>query len=1081
MKRLNKTIVMFLSVVMLCSVFVPDLTVRAEESVGTSASGERLDDTDETQVDNVQQDESDEAQQEETEVEQSETDVPTTTAGLLNYIGVDQPYLTTPSTQKIVVSYGDGTESVSEAKIVYQKADGTMMEDSMSSRQEELFLFEHSFTSDNKGVYTLLQFVYVENGEEHLINLADIGIEAKFGVNEQYPGYGSDAQGTEEFSQEDVDVSVVSLEADEVESADTDIEEAIDNTEEVVEGAVPQVASLARSVDDSRATKDNVVVVLDPGHGGSDSGAVGFGLQEKDLTLKIATYCKEALGEYSGVIVYMTREDDRYLGNKPGDAASDISNRVNKAKDWGADLLVSIHVNSGGGKGVEVWYPNNNYKPTVGQEGKDAAQQILDELIKLGLNNRGIKIKNTVHDKYDDGSLQDYYGIIRRSKLAGFPGIIVEHAFIDNASDAELLKDESFLKSCGVADATGIANHFGLSKGGWEKVGEDWKYSNGDGTYKTSQWISSDGHWYYVDDKGVRQTGWIVVGNYSYYMNSDGVMKTGWLKLDNTWYYLNANGSRVVDGWRWINGYCYYFYSDGRMAADTWIGNDYVNANGAWVKGKQKPTAGWKAISGRWKYMGTDGKYVTSSWLKLGSTWYYLDANGWMKTGWLKLGNTWYYLESNGAMVANRWRWINNKCYYFAGNGSMAADTWIGNSYVNANGAWVKGKQKPTAGWKAISGRWKYMGTDGKYVTSRWLKLGSTWYYLDENGWMRTGWLKLGNAWYYLESNGAMVANRWRWINNKCYYFYSNGSMAADTWIGNDYVNANGAWVPGQQKITPGWKSISGRWKYMNADGSYVTSRWLQLGTAWYHFDGEGWMQIGWLTLNSKKYYLAANGMMVAGRWCWIEDKCYYFNANGSMATDTWIDNSYVDVNGVWVPDKKQYTEIMGQSSVTAEQLANYYKKVNPNYPSYYTNNDKEAKTIEDFCRIYVEECITEGVKPEVAFAQAMLETGFLRFGGDVSISQYNFAGMGATGNGVKGNSFSSVRIGIRAQVQHLKCYASTDKLNGGCVDPRWGDWLRGKAPYVEWLSIPNNPYGTGWASSATYAESIKSIIANIQ
>ena len=346
---------------------------------------------------------------------------------------------------------------------------------------------------------------------------------------------------------------------------------------------------------------------------------------------------------------------------------------------------------------------------------------------------------------------------------------------------------------------------------------------------------------------------------------------------------------------------------------------------------------------------------------------------------------------------------------------------------------------------------------------------------------MRTGWLKLGNAWYYLESNGAMVANRWRWINNKCYYFYSNGSMAADTWIGNDYVNANGAWVPGQQKITPGWKSISGRWKYMNADGSYVTSRWLQLGTAWYHFDGEGWMQIGWLTLNSKKYYLAANGMMVAGRWCWIEDKCYYFNANGSMATDTWIDNSYVDVNGVWVPDKKQYTEIMGQSSVTAEQLANYYKKVNPNYPSYYTNNDKEAKTIEDFCRIYVEECITEGVKPEVAFAQAMLETGFLRFGGDVSISQYNFAGMGATGNGVKGNSFSSVRIGIRAQVQHLKCYASTDKLNGGCVDPRWGDWLRGKAPYVEWLSIPNNPYGTGWASSATYAESIKSIIANIQ
>ena len=170
----------------------------------------------------------------------------------------------------------------------------------------------------------------------------------------------------------------------------------------------------------------------------------------------------------------------------------------------------------------------------------------------------------------------------------------------------------------------------------------------------------------------------------------------------------------------------------------------------------------------------------------------------------------------------------------------------------------------------------------------------------------------------------------------------------------------------------------------------------------------------------------------------------------------------------------------MGNSSVTALQLANFYKAMNKKYPSYYSQNDKEAKTIEDFCKIYIEECKNEGVRVEVAFAQAMVETGYLSFGGDVDISQYNFAGMGATGNGVKGNSFSTVRLGIRAQVQHLKCYASTDKLNGDCVDPRWGEWLRGKAPYVEWLSIPNNPYGTGWAGSATYADLIKGIMENI-
>ena len=103
------------------------------------------------------------------------------------------------------------------------------------------------------------------------------------------------------------------------------------------------------------------------------------------------------------------------------------------------------------------------------RRGKNSAQKILDELSKLGLKNRGIKIRSTEYDTYPDGSLRDWYGIIRRSKLAGFPGIIVEHAFIDNESDAaKNPKEESFLKQCGVADATGIANYFGLSKGQWE-------------------------------------------------------------------------------------------------------------------------------------------------------------------------------------------------------------------------------------------------------------------------------------------------------------------------------------------------------------------------------------------------------------------------------------------------------------------------------------------------------------------------------------------------------------------------------------------------------------------------------------
>ena len=858
MRKLNRMIAVILASVMFCLMPVTDMNVMAEEISDTTVTENDSYQMEKGKIEGNTETDSEQLAQNEAPIEQESEDQGIISNGLLNYVGIDKPYLTSPDTQKIVVSYGDGTEPISEAKIVYQKADGTILEDQMSSRQEELFLFEHSFLNEDKGTYTLLQFVYVENGVEQTIELQDIGIGAMFGVDEEYPGYNSDS--SDMISQEEIDASVVSMASDEIDTAQEDITDAIDNTEEN--------DGIATYSLDEQTKSGNVVVVLDPGHGGTDSGALGNGLQEKDLTLKIAKYCKEELEKYSGVTVYMTREDDRYLGNRVGDAASDLANRVDKAKEWGADLLVSIHINSGGGQGVEVYYPNSNYNATIGKEGEDSAQKILDELLKLGLKNRGIKIRSTEYDTYPDGSLRDWYGIIRRSKLAGFPGIIVEHAFIDNESDAAKLKEESFLKQCGVADATGIANYFGLSKGQWELDGSQWKYSNGDGTYKTSQWLLLNGVWYYFDAKGIMQTGWTKVGDATYYMDAGGAMRTGWLYLDDTWYYLGSSGARVAD--------C--------------------------------------------------------------------------------------------------WQWINNKCYYFDNDGYMMANTWVGDSYVDASGAWIPGKQKPTPGWKVVSGRWKYMESNGEYVKSRWLLVGSTWYHFDANGWMQTGWLLTGNTWYYLESSGAMIAGRWQWINGKCYYFDNNGCMASDTWFGN---------------------------------------------------------------------------------W-------------------------YVDANGAWIPDKQKLTNIMGTSSVTALQLSNFYKAMNKKYPSYYSQNDKEAKTIEDFCKIYVEECKKEDVRVEVAFAQAMVETGYLSFGGDVDISQYNFAGMGATGNGVKGNSFSTVRLGIRAQVQHLKCYASTDKLNGDRVDPRWGEWLRGKAPYVEWLSIPNNPYGTGWAGSATYAEVIKGIMENI-
>lgn len=193
------------------------------------------------------------------------------------------------------------------------------------------------------------------------------------------------------------------------------------------------------------------------------------------------------------------------------------------------------------------------------------------------------------------------------------------------------------------------------------------------------------------------------------------------------------------------------------------------------------------------------------------------------------------------------------------------------------------------------------------------------------------------------------------------------------------------------------------------------------------------------------------------------------------------------------------YTSIMGQSSTNVAQMAAYYK-ANATYPSYYMQNDAEAKTIEDFCRIYVEECNAEGVRAEVAFSQAMLETGFLQYKGDVSIEQYNFAGLDASGKHYKpdgsldfidrGRSYTSVRQGIRAQVQRLKAYAvkgtTTSSFKNTCVDPDkytpwWTSTIVGIAPHVEWLGQNENPKGFGWATAKGYGTLIKNNMARLK
>lgn len=171
---------------------------------------------------------------------------------------------------------------------------------------------------------------------------------------------------------------------------------------------------------------------------------------------------------------------------------------------------------------------------------------------------------------------------------------------------------------------------------------------------------------------------------------------------------------------------------------------------------------------------------------------------------------------------------------------------------------------------------------------------------------------------------------------------------------------------------------------------------------------------------------------------------------------------------------------IMGDSRITVSEMVDYFQASGKPYPKEALSKGG-AESIEEFCQMYYDEASAEGVRPEVAFVQTMKETGFLQYGGDASIEQFNFAGLGTTGGGVPGNSYPDVQTGIRAQIQHLKAYATAEPLKGECVDDRYEYVKKGAAPYVEWLGQKENPEGLGWATGENYGYDIVRMIRDME
>ena len=696
---------------------------------------------------------------EETEV--AETDAANTVKAenRLNYILVESPYLESPNTQNIVVSWGDGTEQISNMRITVQKEDGSTEEWTCSNQSGYLYVFSKEYVDESEqSTYKVTDIRFEENQQEQCFLLTDLNVEAEFGVNKAYDGI----EELQPLDPEDaVETSIVTIDENGETEAQDNIASALTAVSEEM-GAVAGIRSAEKA--------GEIVVALDPGHDNRHGGTSGSGLTEQELTLKIAKYAKAELETYNGVKVYMTRTTAACPYPETGTSGACIEKRVQAAAEAGAKIYVSLHLNSGAASanGAEIIIPNSSWKPQLSTQGKELAEKILNELAVVGLNKRPTPIYSkdtTVNEKYPDGSISDYYSVQICAKEAGIPGIIVEHAFLSNANDVnKFLKTEAGLKKLGVADATGIAKYLGLSKGQWVQVGDKWKYLT-NGKYVVNQWMNISGETYYFDGNGYRvtgwqtiagkkyyfmsdghmHTGWLSFGSRYYYMMPDGHMHTGWLSFGSTYYYLNSEGIRVT-GWQTIEGKEYYFDQNGvrkdnikKSGWQTINGKKYYfDKNGEYV-------TGWQTIAGKKYYFMSDG-HMHTGWLSFGSRYYYMMPDGYMHTGWLSFGSTYYYMNDEGLRVT---------------------------------------------GWQTIAGKKYYFMPDGTRYSNGWLSFGSTYYYMMPDGHMHTGWLSFGSTYYYLNSNGVRVTG-WQTIDGEEYYFDKNGVRQEGYLIeGTSAVTAN--------------------------------------------------------------------------------------------------------------------------------------------------------------------------------------------------------------------------------------------------------------------------------------------------
>ena len=395
----------------------------------------------------------------ESETVATDTDADVVTDFELGYVVVGSEMVSTSEEQYVLVGFLNMPEGeISDATLKIHNTDKTVeYVETVDVISGDALLFQFTCDDTMSGNQEVVSVDVYVDGNLYTVPIKDAGVTANFGVNIQV-----ETEPDAWIYDTDVTVDVQTMDG-------VMVTDAV-NTSITADDVAQAIAEVAPNGNAKAGTDGKFIVVLDPGHGNDgDPGAVktwnGVTYVERDINLKIAQYCKAALEGQPGIIVYMTRETNDSGMRLAAADGEEIGEIVSYADSVNADILVSIHNNSSGNSSVngsEVYYPNGNYDSYLNELGQSLSEQVLSKLKELGLNARGTYIRNSANNTlYPDGSLADYYGIIRQSKLCGFPGIIIEHAYLSNQSDAEkYLGSDEALKRLGEADAAAIIAYY---------------------------------------------------------------------------------------------------------------------------------------------------------------------------------------------------------------------------------------------------------------------------------------------------------------------------------------------------------------------------------------------------------------------------------------------------------------------------------------------------------------------------------------------------------------------------------------------------------------------------------------------